>query len=518
VSKLNWLAKSCGVFLIWATAALPASAQTFTTLHNFCSRPDCTDGAVPTASLVQGTDGNLYGTTPFGGASGPCDNNFGCGTMFRITPDGALTTVYAFCSQAHCTDGAGANALIQDTNGDLYGTTVGGGAYWRGKSLSSGTVFRITLNGELTTLYNFCPAYPTCTDGRNPTAALVQGRDGKFVGTTFNGGEFNIGTCIYGCGTVFRVTPGGALESMDSFDVANGQWPLAGMIQGADGRFYGATEVGGSGICGIYCDGTVFSISVDGTLTTLYDFCSLDGEHCTDGSLPFNGVVEGPDGNLYGATYEGGSGTNCTPIVGCGTIFKLTPGGTLTTLYSFCSVANCTDGEFPYAGLVLGSDGRFYGTTVSGGANGFGTVFEITRGGVLTTLHSFDGNDGELSEAALVQGTDGSFYGTMEAGGKNHNSHCGDSSCGTVFKLSVGLVPFVEPLPAVGNVGAIVKILGTSLTGATSVAFHGSPAVFTVVSSSLITTTVPTGATTGEVQVSTPQGNLKSNLPFTVLP
>jgi uncharacterized repeat protein (TIGR03803 family) len=374
------------------------------------------------------------------------------------------------------------------------------------------------LNGELTTLYSFCPDNPSCTDGADPSAGLVQGANGKLYGTTFNGGDFYIGTCIYGCGTAFSVLPDGALKSSQSFDIANGQWPQAGMIQGTDGKIYGTTPVGGSGICGIYCEGTFFSLGPDGTVTTLYNFCSVGGGNCTDGALPYEGVVEGSDGNFYGATYEGGSGASCTLVIGCGTIFKVTPKGQLTTIYSFCSQPNCADGEFPYGGLTLGTDGKFYGTTTSGGANDAGTIFSLSSTKGLATLHSFDGRDGELLVATMVQGTDGSLYGTTEAGGANFNVHCGDSRCGTVFKLSVGLAPFVETLPAVGKTQSIVHILGTNLTGASSVTFNGVAAGFTAVSQTELTASVPAGATTGTVQVVTSGGTLSSNVPFQVRP
>jgi uncharacterized repeat protein (TIGR03803 family) len=162
--------------------------------------------------------------------------------------------------------------------------------------------------------------------------------------------------------------------------------------------------------------------------------------------------------------------------------------------------------------LVQATNGNFYGTTACGGANNAGTVFEITLGGTLTTLHSFEGPspEGAGANGGLAQATNGSFYGTTTAGGANND--------GTVFRLSVGLGPFVETQTTSGKVGAAVKILGTDLTGATSVSFNGTAATFTVVSSSLITTTVPTGADTGTVQVVTPGGKLSSNVPFRVLP
>jgi uncharacterized repeat protein (TIGR03803 family) len=188
----------------------------------------------------------------------------------------------------------------------------------------------------------------------------------------------------------------------------------------------------------------------------------------------------------------------------------------LTTLYSFCAQGgNCTDGAGPIAGLVQATDGNYYGTTEGGGANNDGTVFKITPSGTLTTLHSFDGVDGANPNAALVQRTDGKFYGTTDVGGASGSCNP-PNGCGTIFSLSVGLGPFVETNPTSGAVGAAVTILGNSLTGATSVTFNGIAATFTVKSKSEITTTVPAGATTGTVQVATPGGTRSSNVPFRV--
>jgi uncharacterized repeat protein (TIGR03803 family) len=214
-----------------------------------------------------------------------------------------------------------------------------------------------------------------------------------------------------------------------------------------------------------------------------------------DGDEPDAGLVQGANGNFYGTTAQGGAN-------GDGTVFKITLTGTLTTLHSF----DGTDGSLPAAALIQATDGNFYGTTVAGGTDG--TVFKITPSGKLTTVHDFDGTDGISPQAALVQGTNGKFYGTAPFGGT--------SSDGTIFILSVGLGPFVETQPTSGKVGEPVKILGTDLTGATSVTFNGTAAVFKVVSASLITTNVPTGATTGTVQVKTPRGTLRSNVVFRV--
>jgi uncharacterized repeat protein (TIGR03803 family) len=487
--KLSWGNRACALLLFCATIAIASSAQTLTTLHSF----DSTDGANPFPGLVQATDGNFYGTTYGGGANA---NN---GTVFKITPSGTLTTLYSFCAQSGCTDGAlPAAGLVQAGDGNLYGTAVYGGANNRG------TIFKITPSGTLTTLYSFC-AQNGCADGALPFAGLVQA-NGNFYGTTEFGGT-------YSYGAIFRITPSGTLTTLYSFcansGCPDGARPAAGLIQATNGVFYGTTQAGGANknaICAVEGCGTVFKVTPVGALTTLYSFCSKSG--CTDGQTSDAGLIQATDGNFYGTTVGGGANNNN------GTIFKISPSGTLTTLYSLCSQSACTDGQSPVAGLIQATAGNFYGTTVSGGTLGAGTIFKITPSGTLTTLHSFCTQsgcvDGQEPNAGLIQGTNGSFYGTTFIGGAH--------GYGAVFNLSTGLGPFVETRPTSGKVGAAVKILGTNLTGATSVAFNGTAATFTVVSSTEITTTVPTGATTGNVQVTTPRGTLKSNVVFRVIP
>ena len=288
---------------------------------------------------------------------------------------------------------------------------------------------------------------------------------------------------------------------------SDGYHPSAALVQATNGDLYGTTQNGGLTIDG----GTVFKITPGGTLTTLYSFCSQSG--CTDGEEPFGRLVQAVNGDLYGTTTFGGANASY------GTVFKITPSGTpLTTLHSFCS-ERCRDGANPQAGLIQAANGDFYGTAVGGGANSEGTIFKITPSGTAAMLYSFCSQtgcmDGQLPAAALVQDTNGTFYGTTFAGGASDTCYLG---CGTVFSLSVGLGPFVETQTTSGEVGAVVKILGTDLTGATSVGFNGTPAVFTVVSPSLITTTVPAGASTGKVIVVRPGGTLSSNVPFQVRP
>jgi len=492
LGKLNYGKRAYAVFVLCATTAAALPAQTFTTLYSFCSQSACADGDSPLAGLVQATNGDLYGTTSQGGAN--CAPN-GCGTIFKISPGGTLTTLHSF-------DGADGQlpeaGLIQATNGDLYGTTEFGGAY------NGGTVFKITPAGKLTTLYSFC-SQSLCADGSMPVAGLVQATNGDLYGTTIFGGV----DCPYQCaGTVFKITPSGALTTLYSFtylDYANGIGPYGGLVQATNGYLYGTTVSGGYGI-----GGTVFKITPSGSLTTLYSLCPQGSLPCTDGYGPESTLVQATNGDLYGTTYEGGA--NC-PSNGCGTVFKITPSGTLTTLYSFCSQLDCTDGSGLVAGLIQATDGNFYGTTEDYENDGGGTIFKITPRGKLTTIYAFCSQigcaDGWEPLAGLVQDTNGTFYGTTNFGGAN--------DAGTVFSLSVRLGPFVETQTTSGPVGGAVNILGSDLTGATSVTFNSTPQpAFTVVSRYLITTTVPAGATTGTVQVVTPSRTLSSNVPFRV--
>jgi uncharacterized repeat protein (TIGR03803 family) len=460
--KHGWSKVACVAFVLCAALPLAGAAQTFTSMVSF----DGAKGANPQfVSLVQGMDGNLYGTTMNGGTRN-------AGALFRMTPTGKLTTLYSFCSLAYCVDGSHPNSgLVLGADGNLYGTTT-----TDFNTPAYGTVFRITPGGALTTLHTFC-AQPNCADGGYPVAALALGADGNFYGTTTVGGD-------YGYGTVFKMTPDGTLTVLDSLDLTVGVTVWGPLIQGPDGDLYGTAIDGGT-----HNGGTVFKITPSGTPTLLYSFCSQAG--CADGAGPFAGLVLGRDGDFYGTTYWGGD-------YDAGTIFKITPAGTLTTLHSFCAQSGCADGFNPTAGLAPGTDGNFYGAA-GGGTTGGGMVFKMTPQGTLSTLYSFGGVDGAAPYGGLFQATNGILYGTTSIGGTSDS--CGPYGCGTIFSLNMGLGPFVETLPTSGRVGQRVMILGTDLTGATSVTFNGRPATFTVVSGSLIRTMVPAGATTGTVRV-----------------
>ncbi len=291
-------------------------------------------------------------------------------------------------------------SLVQGADGNFYGVARVGGAN------QGGTVFKLTSGGTLTALYSFC-VQPKCADGVFPRS-LTLGSDGNFYGTSGNGGAG--GTQ----GTIFKITPTGTLTTLHIFNITDGQGP-SGLVQAADGNFYGTTRLGGT-----FHGGTFFKITPGGALTTLYNF----GEFKTEGTSVSAPLVQGKDGNFYGTASEGGAQS-------LGTVFKITPEGTLTTLHTFGSTPS--DGWYPYGGLILATDGNFYGTTSA--ANGVlagGTVFKIDSLGTLTTLHNFpfqaSANDGSGPVASLLEASDGNFYGTTSNGGPSNQ--------GTIFEIT----------------------------------------------------------------------------------
>lgn len=410
------------VFAFCAVAAISSCAQTLTTLAAF----NRTDGANPTSTLIQGIDGNIYGTTSGGGTSSD-------GTVFKVTPGGTLTTLHNFAG--HPGDGADPEAgLVQAIDGNFYGTSVAGGAN------DVGTVFKITPTGTLTILHSF-----NSSDGANPHGALFQALDGNLYGTTQNGG--------LGGGTVFKISLSGTLSTVYKFctvsGCGDGYFSFGGVVQGSDGNFYGATNQGGA-----HSGGTIYKLTPSGKLTTLYSFCSQS--QCSDGESPFGVLTQGIDGDLYGTTGEGGTGV--------GTVFKITTSGTLTTLHVFTGGA---DGYAPEDGVVQATDGNLYGTTNLGGADLGGTVFKVTTSGTFTTVYDFCSQsscaDGKSSFAGLLQASDGNFYGTTYYGGSN--------GYGTAFKLSVGIVlspvqfVSVPPCRLVDTRGADGEFGGPALQG-----------------------------------------------------
>jgi uncharacterized repeat protein (TIGR03803 family) len=261
-------------------------------------------------------------------------------------------------------------------------------------------------------------------DGSYPTATLVRDKTGNFFGTTRNGGNPDCG-----CGAVFKIAPDGSESVLYAFKGgSDGGWPYAGLILDAAGDLYGTTtQGGGSGTgCRGYGCGTVFKITPNGTETVLYAFAGN-----ADGSFPGGTLLLDKAGNLFGTTVFGGNTSEYCLTEGCGTAFQLSPDGAKTTLYAFCSQSGCTDGNNPFAGLIADKSGNLYGTTLSGGKDGVGTVFTLTKGGVETILHSFqDYSDGQIPYGGVTFDGAGNLYGATTAGGYLN------SYSGAVYKLA----------------------------------------------------------------------------------
>jgi len=450
-----------------AIGAAGARAQTFSVLYNFGATGDPLNPSYE-GIIAQGRDANLYSTSPNANSSAN-------GTVFAITPSGTLTVLYGFIDGNLPKSG-----LTLGTDGNFYGTTFQA-------TSDSGEVFKVTPSGSLTVLHTFTNG----NDGGAPVAPPIEGTDGNFYGTTTTGGA-------NGWGTVYKITSSGTLATIYSFvDWAHGVDQWAPLVQGTDGDFYGVTYEGGSSGGGV-----AYKITASGKFTLLSNLSGIGG---TVGPL-----VQGSDGNFYGTTFQGGANS-------FGTVFKMTPSGKLTVLHNFSG----TDGSGPYAGLTLANDGNFYGVTYEGGnstncQSGCGTIFQISPKGKLTVLYNFDMTTGMYPYVTLIQHTDGVLYGDTAEGGTNQKE-C-TQGCGVFFSLNMGLKPFVSMVLASGKVGSNVEILGQGLTGTKSVSFNGTAARFNVVSDTYLTATVPNGATTGSVQVTTPGATLTSNKVFRVTP
>jgi uncharacterized protein (TIGR03437 family) len=443
--KIGWRkeTRACAVLLVCA-AAVTSQAQTLTTLASFNVG---FGGRV--SSLIQGTDGNFYGTVFNGGA-------FGDGYVFKVTPGGTLTHLYDFGSVP--LDSRSPGGLIQATDGNFYGTASSGGG-----NHSDGAVFKITPSGAETTLYSFGGSVG---GGIYPNAVLIQAKDGNFYGTTADSIVSEVPAQeTSGFGVIFKLTPQGVLTTLYSFPPGvfdeSGD---AGLLQGADGNFYGTTTQSGT-----LEEGSLFQITPEGVFSTVFSF----GSESSGGVYPQAGLIQGTDGNFYGITQGSTSNTNF------GTVFKITPAGVLTTLHTFCASGSCTDGNLPNP-LVQGSDGNFYGTTASGGANGVGTIFEITSAGTFTTLYSFGGagaGGGTSPSAGLIQGADGNFYGTTSSGGTvfRFSTVPAPYSCATQPAIS-----FIDSASAYGGYsyfasGTWLEIKGTNLVNPADPRLTASP-------------------------------------------
>ena len=497
------------------------SGGTPTILVNFHG----TDGDSPATTMVLGKDGNLYGTTLYGGSTATGDLYSGDGTVFKIATNGTLSgTTLTTLVNFNGNNGDLPSGLIQGTDGNFYGTSSYGGSQW-----NNGEVFKVVTNGTLagTALTVLTSFEDVDVDGVYPEAGLAQGADGDFYGTTSLGGGNDYGT-------VFKITPTGTLTTLINFNNTDGSNANARMILGTDGNFYGTTSGGGANNTGTVYEiaaesqvirqftaydavyhygglvqgsdlnfygtsvyggatnnGTLYKAALSATpaSATLTNLVNLNG---STGAEPYDTLIVGPDGNYYGTAYVGGSSRN-------GTIFKVTSGGAVTVLHNFSAEATGginSDGANPIGSLLLGHDGNFYGTSAGGGAYGHGTIFEV-NGTTLafTTLASFNGTNGDVPYAGLVQGPDDSFYGTTYNGGSSGN--------GTLYKLSgtalTTLVNFTgangaNPIGALtfGNDGGLY---GTTYKGGSS----GYGTIFEVIlPSGSLTTLINLTGTNGE--------------------
>jgi len=299
-----------------------------------------------------------------------------------IAPAQTYSVVASFANQLPFLPAVGA-AAAQARDGKYYGTTVEGG------TSGLGTVFSVTASGTLTTVYSFDGSV-----GQYPFGGLTLGSDGNLYGTTNRGGIGGGNN-----GSVYKITTAGVITTLHTFaNTGDGANPSSAPIQASDGNYYGTTS--GVNVSTTVANSTIYKITSSGVFSTVHTLTPAEGSNVS-GSL-----VQGTDGALYGAASTGGNGF--------GTLFKVTTNGAFTLLHTF---GNAPDGSSPNGSLVQATNGNFYGTTFNGGTNGLGTIFQLRAAGAVTILHSFVSADGNFPEAGLVQGTDDKLYGTTFQGG-----------------------------------------------------------------------------------------------------
>jgi uncharacterized repeat protein (TIGR03803 family) len=550
------------VFLTLVMLASVASAQTLSVLYNFGSASGDPLNPAYIGAVTQGQDGNLYSTAPHGGI----DNGVCCGAVFKITPAGNLSTLYNFSGGA---DGSEPQSgLTLGTDGNFYGTTLFGGAG------NVGSVFKITLQGTLTTLYSFTGS----TDGGYPAAPPVEGTDGSFYGTAVEGGAANCNDG-YGCGTVYKISPTVGFSIIYQFDFTHGSGPT-GLILGTDGNFYGTTSAGGTNDLGVifkitpagkltvlhtFADnegcftplvqggdgnfygvsntgpgshghGAVFKMTPSGKFTILHSMnLTKDGEEPT-------GLSQGSDGNFYGVNaYGGPTNSGCQDT--CGTLFEVTATGTFSVLHYF----DYRTGMAPEVAPFQHTSGVLYADTEFGGTGDVGPCSPVTCGVFYSwtnaslppfvSLLPYSGKVGNTIEflgQGFVQGqTTVSFNGTAAAANVLSSTYLtakvsNGATTGTVTVTTSGVTltgnktfrvtPRIKSFnPPSGPIGTSVTITGVSLTQTQKVTFGGVAATqFTVNSDKQVTATVPTGAVTGHIAITTAGGTAVSSGVFTV--
>ena len=532
--------------LLFGISATISTAQTYTDLHDFnCSKEGC-NPQFP-AQLAQGRDGNLYGTMPKGGT-------FNFGTFFKATTGGIVSVPYTF-------DGNNGNGRVPrsgvtlGTDGYLYGATLSGGQ-------AAGTIFKIAPAGTISTLYSFtgqngaaCPSTGK-PDGGSPYAPPIRGKDGFYYGVTSIGTAYQVsssgaftalcsplvlipfgalspvvqaidgnfyGTSTSGNGTVFRFSPSGVAKIIHSFIFSEGSSPVGPVVQGSDGNLYGTTATGGP--LGS-ASGTIFKSSLSGMLTPFHAFDRNNKK--IQGYGPKAGLLEATDGNLYGSTQFGGD-----PVCNCGVLFKITKSGVYTVLHTFHS----GEPSQPEATQIQHTNGKIYGLLNGPNYSDGGAIYSLDAAlKPFVKLMTTQGNAGQTVEI-LGQGFTGTtmvMFGTGSAsftivsdtyltakvstsgttGYVTVTTPSGTLTSSKIFKVLPVITSFT---PTSGPVGTKVTITGSGFIGATKVTFGGVKAIsYTVNSGTQITATVPTGAITGNIAVTTPGGSASKGT-FTVI-
>jgi uncharacterized repeat protein (TIGR03803 family) len=460
-------------------AAISAQAQTVDTLYSFFSNSN-TQAIEPFGTIAQGRDGNFYGISQSG--NGCCQ-----GWFYKISPGGALTSLHAMAQ----TEGTNCAGLTLGTDGNFYGACPNGGIQ---NGNPGGTIIRVTPAGAVTVMHGF-PEVGSTTDGCSPYGPPIQGTDGNFYG-------FATGCGTYGAGMAYKFTLAGVYTQLYNFQggSADIQYPYGSPVQGSDGNFWGLGNTGGHNTgCG-GCGG-VFKMTSTGKETLIYSF-----NGSTDGQGPYDSLIQGSDGNYYGTTLGGGGSF-------IGTVFKVTPKGVETILYNF---PNQTDGAYPRLPLTQGPDGLLYGmaTDCAGGGCAQAGLFTITTKGVYDNLYLYPigGSNSLQPSSALVLSTNGTFYGTTEQGGAN--------DVGSLYSVSTKYSPFISLLNVIGGKeGTQVGILGQGFSSSSVVKFGGTVAATkTLTGSTFILATIPAGALTGSVTVTTGTTTLASRKSFSVNP
>jgi uncharacterized repeat protein (TIGR03803 family) len=453
---------------LFVVAATPAQAQTVSTLYSFSSN-NSTQPIQPQANMAQGRDGDFYGISASG--DGCCQ-----GWFYKITSTGVLTSLTAMAQS----EGTNCNGVVLGTDGNFYGTCYS-------DPTNNGTLIKVTPAGAITVMHTFTGS---TTDGCFPLAPPIQGTDGNFYGTT--------GFCgANGYGTAYKLTLAGAYSLLYSFQgPPNDTAEPLGLIQGTDGNFWGM----GNGW--IISDGGVFKISSAGKETLVYAFKGGPG----DGQNPYTSLIQGIDGNFYGNTEYGGTNQ-------LGTIYKLTTAGVETLLYNF---PNQTDGAYPRLPLTQGPDGLLYGMATDCAAGGCAQagLFDITTKGAYKSLYLYPlgGSNSIQPFAPLLLSTNGTLYSTTSQGGTAEN--------GSFYSVSTKYSPFISLVNVrSGKEGAQVGILGQGFTAQSVVKFGGTTAAKKTLSgTTFIQATVPAGALTGTVTVTTGATVLTTPSTYKIMP